>query len=170
MPEARRGRAAASRQLIAARTPWARVLAYSRAVRVGRQIYMSGTLPVDAEGHLVGGDSAHLQACQVLGLILAALSEAGASAADVVRMRIYLRDYADLPAIAAAQLAVFESVRPACTVVQTTFAHAGCLVQMEADAILSRGSRPGRPSGGRPGPGGRLRKVLTRVARSPTRA
>lgn len=108
---------------------------------------MSGTLPVDAEGHLVGGRSAHLQACQVLSLIIAALSEAGASAADVVRMRIYLRDYADLPAIAAAQLAVFKSVRPACTVVQTTFADAACLVQMEADAILPPGSRPARPSG-----------------------
>ncbi len=119
-----------------ARTAWACMLAYSRAIRVGHQVFVAGTLPVDAEGQLVGGDDAHLQACQVLRLILAALAEVGASAADVVRLRIYLRDHADLPAIAAAQFAVFEHVRPACTVVQSQLAGEHYRVQMEADAVL----------------------------------
>jgi len=130
------GSAATGRQLVPARTPWSRMLAYSRAVRVGHQVFVAGTLPVDAEGQLVGGDDAHLQACQVLRLIVSALAEAGASPADVVRLRISLRDHADLPAIAAAQFAVFEHVRPACTVVQSQLAGGRYRVQMEADAVL----------------------------------
>lgn len=125
------------RRLVPARTPWARVLAYSRAVRVGSQVFVSGTLPVDDQGQLVGGDDARLQAAQVLRLIVAALAEVGASASDVVRLRIYLRDYADLPAIAAAQYAVFEHVRPTCTVVQSLLAGPDYRVQMEADAVLA---------------------------------
>ncbi len=124
---------------VPARTPWARVLAYSRAVRVGPHVFVSGTLPVDAEGRLIGGDDAHLQAREVLRLLLDALAEAGASAADVVRLRIYLRDYADLPAVAAAQFAVFEHARPACTVVQSQLARPDCRVQMEAEAWLPLG-------------------------------
>lgn len=127
----------AVRLRVPARTPWAQVLAYSRAVRVGAQVFVSGTLPVDADGRLVGGADARLQADEVLRLILAGLAEAGASAADVVRLRIYLRDHVDLPAIAAAQYAVFESVRPACTVVQTQFIDPDCRVQMDAEAIVS---------------------------------
>lgn len=122
---------------VPARTPWAQVLAYSRAIRVGRQVFVSGTLPVDAEGRLVGGDDARLQAQHVLHLMLTALAEAGASSRDVVRLRIYLRDGADLPAVAAAQFAVFETVRPACTVVLSPLIADGYRVQMEADAVLT---------------------------------
>lgn len=126
------------RQRVPARTSWAQSLAYSRAVRVGAQVFVSGTLPVDAAGQLVGGDDARLQADQVLRIMLAALDEAGATAADVVRIRIYLRDHADLAAIAAAQRAVFHDVPPACTVVQTTLAGPQYRVQMEAEAIIAR--------------------------------
>ena len=122
---------------VPARTQWARMLAYSRAVRVGRHVFVSGTLPVDEEGRLVGGDDAGLQAGQVLGIMLDALAEAGAAASDVVRLRIYLRDMEDLPAVAAAQFAIFEQVRPACTVVQAHLAQAHYRVQMEAEALLS---------------------------------
>lgn len=126
----------AARQRVPARTAWARTLAYSRAVRVDRQVFVAGTLPMDAAGRLVGGDDARLQTDQVLRLILAALAEAGASADDVVRLRIYLRDHADLPAVAAAQHAVFEHVRPACTVLQSALVDPRCRVQIEAEAIL----------------------------------
>ncbi len=125
------------RRLVPAHTPWARMLGYSRAVRVGAQVFVSGTLPVDEQGKLVGGDDARLQAAQVLQLIVAALGEAGASVSDVVRLRIYLRDYSDLPAIAAAQYAVFERVRPACTVVQSQLASPDYRVQMDADAVVA---------------------------------
>lgn len=140
-PEPAAGPHALARQLVPARTAWAGMLAYSRAVRVGDQVFVAGTLPVDAEGQLVGGEDAHQQACQVLRLIQAALAEAGASTADVVRLRIYLRDHADFPAVAAAQFAVFEHVRPACTVVQSQLAGERYRVQMEAEAVLPRPTR-----------------------------
>jgi enamine deaminase RidA (YjgF/YER057c/UK114 family) len=84
----------------------------------------------------VGGTDVYLQTCQVLRLILGALNEVGASAQDVVRLRIYLKDFADFPDIARAQFEVFESVRPTCTFVQTSFVGAEFRVQMDADAIL----------------------------------
>ena len=123
---------------IPARTPWAAVLAYSRAVVHGEHVCVSGTLPVDAEGALVGGDDAYEQARAVLGLVAAALAEAGASLADVVRLRVYLRDYGDLPAVARAQREAFAEVRPACTVVQAGLVRPELRVQMDADAWLGR--------------------------------
>lgn len=121
---------------IPANTPWASMLAYSRAVAVGGQVLVSGTLPVDAQGQLVGGDDAYLQARQVLKLMVAALQEAGAAASDVVHLRIYLRDYDDLERIARAQFEVFEQIRPACTLVKTELAGREFRVQMDAEAIL----------------------------------
>jgi enamine deaminase RidA (YjgF/YER057c/UK114 family) len=73
---------------IAANTPWAARLAYSRAVAVGDHVLVAGTLPVDALGQLVGADDAYLQARQVLKVMLDALRQAGAEASDVVRLRI----------------------------------------------------------------------------------
>lgn len=134
MPEAS---SPSERLRVPARTAWATMLAYSRAVRVGREVFVSGTLPVDAQGRVVGDDDARLQAEQVLHLIEQALAEAGARIADVVRLRIYLRDYADLPAIAAAQAGVFAHVQPACTVLRTELAGSAFLVQMDADARVS---------------------------------
>ncbi len=124
------------RQRVPAVTAWADQLAYSRAIKVGAQVFVAGTLPVDAQGQLVGGDDAYLQTRQVLRLILEALEEVGARPKDVVRLRIYLRDYADFAAIARAQFEVFEVVRPTCTFVQTGFVSPGFRVQMDADAIL----------------------------------
>jgi enamine deaminase RidA (YjgF/YER057c/UK114 family) len=124
------------RQRVPAITAWANQLAYSRAVKVGKHVFISGTLPVDSQGQLVGGTDVYLQTCQVLRLILGALNEVGASAQDVVRLRIYLKDFADFPYIARAQFEVFESVRPTCTFVQTSFVGPEFRVQMDADAIL----------------------------------
>lgn len=118
-------------------TAWATQLAYSRAVKVGAQVFVSGTLPVDSNGALVGGADAYLQAQQVLRLILDALAEVGGSASEVVRLRIYLNDYADFPAIARAQSEVFAAIRPTCTFVQTNLIHPKFKVQMEAHAILN---------------------------------
>ena len=127
----------AQRLKVPARTAWAQKLAYSRAVVVDRQVFVSGTLPVDSDGQLVGGDDAHLQAQQVLALMQAALHEAGATLADVVRLRIYLSDAADLDAVARAQFEAFEAVRPACTVLVTRLAAPGFKVQMDADAVIA---------------------------------
>ncbi|MCX7172656.1 MAG: Rid family hydrolase [Proteobacteria bacterium] len=122
---------------VSANTPWASLLAYSRAVAVGGQVFVSGTLPVDPQGQLVGGEDAYLQARQVLALIVAALGEAGAEVSDVVRMRIYLRDYEDLEAVARAQLEVFEHCRPACTVLRADLARREFRVQMDAEAHIT---------------------------------
>ena len=124
------------RQRVPALTAWADQLAYSRAVKVGNQVFVSGTLSVDSKGQLVGGADVYLQTCQVLRLILGALDEVGASAQNVVRLRIYLKDYADFAEIARAQFEVFESVRPTCTFVQTSFVGPEFKVQIDADAIL----------------------------------
>lgn len=127
----------AARRQVPARTAWARKLAYSRVLVVDRQVFVSGTLPVDASGQLVGGDDAFLQARQVLALMQAALQEVGATLADVVRLRIYLCDETDLDPVARAQFEAFEAVRPACTVLVTRLAAPGFRVQMDADAVIS---------------------------------
>lgn len=127
----------AERQQVPARSAWSDTLAYSRAVRAGRHVFVAGTLPVDAQGQLVD-DDAYLQARQVLRLMLDALDEVGTSAAEVVRLRIYLKDFVDFAAIARAQFEVFEvfeAIRPNFTFVQTGFIRPEFRVQMEADAI-----------------------------------
>lgn len=127
----------ATRRNVPARTAWAQKLAYSRAVVVGAQVFLSGTLPVDGDGLLVGGDDAYLQARHVLAVMQAALQTAGGTLADVVRLRIYLCDAADLDAVARAQFEAFEAVCPACTVLVTRLAAPHFKVQMDADALLS---------------------------------
>ncbi len=132
------GRSAAARLLVPARSAWADTLAYSRAVRVGQQVFVSGTLPVDEQGQVLGGDDAHGQTLAVLRVIEAALVAAGAGLPDLVRVRIWVRELADLPAVARAQREVLAQVRPACSVQQAALADPRCRVQIEADAVLAR--------------------------------
>jgi enamine deaminase RidA (YjgF/YER057c/UK114 family) len=121
---------------IPANTAWASLLAYSRAVAFGDHVLVAGTLPVDSQGLLVGGDDAYLQARQVLKVMVDALREAGAKVSDVVRIRIYLRDYEDLELIARAQFEVFEHIRPACTLLKADLARPEFRVQMDAEAFI----------------------------------
>lgn len=129
--------AAPGRRLIPAGTAWAERLAYSRAVIVGPTVYVSGTLPVDAQGRLVGGDDAYLQACQVFALLQAALAEVGCGLEAVVRLRLYLRDSEDLDAMMRAQHEAFAKIRPACTILVTGLPLPGFRVQADCDAVLS---------------------------------
>ena len=124
---------------IAANTPWAARLAYSRAVAVGDHVLVAGTLPVDAQGQLVGADDAYLQARQVLKVMLDALRQAGAEASDVVRLLSYLRDYQDLALVERAQFEVFEQIRPVCTLLRADLARPEFRVQMDADAFVGAG-------------------------------
>jgi enamine deaminase RidA (YjgF/YER057c/UK114 family) len=109
------------------------VFGYSRAVAKGGQVHVSGTCaPVSHEG---GG--AYEQAKAALETILKALSEAGADAADVVRTVVYVRDIADSDDIARAHLEVFDTVRPASTLVQvTSMLRPWQLVDIEAYALV----------------------------------
>ncbi len=121
---------------IPSNAPWASLLAYSRAVRVGNVIVVSGTLPVDSVGNTVGGDDGYQQARQIIRVIESALEEAGASLRDVIRLRIYLRDYEDLEDVARAQSEAFATIRPVCTVLQTKLVRPEFRVQIDAEAFV----------------------------------
>ena len=125
------------RQNISSGTPWEAMAGYSRAVRVGNQVYVSGTTASDASGavqHL--GDPAG-QTRYVLAQIEAALAQAGASLADVVRTRVFVRNIGDWEPVARAHGEVFGSIRPANTLVRAEMITPEMLVEIEAVAIVS---------------------------------
>ena len=124
------------RRTIQSGTEWEAAVGYARAVRVDRQVFVSGTTAVNADGALVGEGDARAQTVFVLQKIAAALEEAGASMADVVRTRIFVTDIDTWETIGRAHGEVFAAVRPACTMVEVSRLVApGMLVEIEADAV-----------------------------------
>jgi enamine deaminase RidA (YjgF/YER057c/UK114 family) len=124
------------RQNISSGSPFEPTIGFSRAVRIGSRVLVSGTGPVFADGSLP--DDAAAQARRCFEIIEVALHEAGASLADVVRTRMYLTDAADTDAVGAAHGAVFGQIRPAATMVLV----AGLVlpawkVEIEAEAEIS---------------------------------
>lgn len=117
--------------------PWAARAGYSRAVRVGNVVHVSGTAAVDGSGAIAHPGDPYLQARRALDIIVAALEEAGASAGHVVRTRMYVADANDWEAVARAHGEVFAAVRPATTLVAVTgFVDPAILVEIEAEAIV----------------------------------
>jgi len=130
----------AERIRISTDTVWERRVGYSRAVRVGDLVFVSGTTATDDKGQVVGQGNPEAQTRFILEKIGQALAAAGASLADVVRTRIYVTNAADWEAVGRAHAAVFGEIRPANTLVEVSrLVGSDYLVEIEADAIVGSG-------------------------------
>ena len=129
------------RQNIASGTTWEAIAGYSRAVKLGNNVHVSGTTATDENGEVVGLDDPYAQTVYIIQKIERALKQAGATLEDVVRTRIYVTDASRWEPVARAHGEFFKDIRPANTLLEVSaLIGDGYLVEIEADAYLQTAS------------------------------
>jgi len=128
----------AERVNISSNAKWEDIVGYSRAVRVGNQIYVSGTVAINSEGNVIGINDPHKQTIESIKIIEQALIKADSKLSDVVRTRIYVTNINDWEKIGKAHGEFFKDIKPATSMLEVSkLISPDVLVEIEADAILT---------------------------------